>query len=670
MSTTITDVTELQAMEDDLDGDYVLGNNIDASATSTWNGGLGFAPIGRGTNVYSYSYPESDDFGYAGQSGSWTIYPADGVYYDKVDEEDSDGDSTYIQATTNGDIALLAFDATALDLPDEATNIRLYLKVRLRNTASGTSYTQGMLNIDGTEYLVGSNQSQTSTSWTLKTWSIPDYPLFGFEGWTVGQVFSLATAGIGVKVSDASPDVRITQIYLQIAYDLIFTGTFDGAEYTISDLYINRPTEYNVGLFGYADLSTIEDVTLSGVDITGYDYTGGLLGWAGGCTIANCHTAGSVNGGSYAYEVCGLIGETDENDDGGTDTTLENCSSTCTVTGTDDEYDCNKYGGLIGECDKTSVTECYATGNVSDADDYAGGLIGYANSVDILNCYARGNVTGNISIGGLVGRATSNTTITNCFSTGAPIGNDDVGGLVGYTTITAINSFWDTTTSGTETSDGGTGYATATMLLFATYGNAGWDIGQADATRNDGYPFLSWEIDESATIWQIFGEVTYSISSSVNFPDLMDDKGRHPKNARVRAYRVDTHSLVDEQYTDHNGTVTFDKLPAGVDVIFLATWGGISQPDKQRWFFLQVYDVDGGGTGAGTAAGALSNLGLGTEDSPQFTAVNLGHDSDTTITRVDSGRIAIEGVNIVRSAGTVADNEIVRFSGTTGDLVK
>ena len=45
MATIITDVTELQAMENDLAGDYELGNDIDASATSGWNGGLGFAPI-------------------------------------------------------------------------------------------------------------------------------------------------------------------------------------------------------------------------------------------------------------------------------------------------------------------------------------------------------------------------------------------------------------------------------------------------------------------------------------------------------------------------------------------------------------------------------------------------------------------------------------------------
>ena len=496
----------------------------------------------------------------------------------------------------------------------------------------------------------------------------------GTEGdpWIVGDVDDLQAVGdqityllsehykLGSDIDASETETwNINNGFIPIGfYGTPFSGTFDGAEYTISDLYINR-TSINqpVGLFGETQTAIVKDVTLADASIIGEDNVGVLIGEAYGTTVSGCHSTGSVK--AIDNYVGGIVGFA--NHYGGIPTTITDCSSSCAVSG--DDY----AGGVNGYSITATISECYASGAITTTDDYAGGIVGTTFGT-VSNCYARGSVTGDQYVGGLIGL--NYGTVSDCFSTGAPTGNNDVGGLIGANSGTATNCFWDTTTSGTETSDGGTGYATATMLLFATYGNATWDIGQADATRNDGYPFLSWEIDESATVWQIFGEGTYSITTSANFPDLMDNKGRHPKNARVRAYRVDTHSLVDEQYTDHNGTVTFSELPAGVDVIFLATWGGISQPDKQRWFFLQVYDVDGGGTGAGTAAGALSNLGLGTEDSPQFTAVNLGHASDTTITRVDSGRIAIEGVNIVRSAGTVADNEIVRFSGTTGDLVK
>lgn len=48
----ITNVSELQEMNQSLSSYYILGNDIDASATSGWNGGLGFLPIGNFTTDY------------------------------------------------------------------------------------------------------------------------------------------------------------------------------------------------------------------------------------------------------------------------------------------------------------------------------------------------------------------------------------------------------------------------------------------------------------------------------------------------------------------------------------------------------------------------------------------------------------------------------------------
>ena len=57
MATPITNLAELQAMNDDLTDDYILSNDIDASATQgvDWGegGGVGFKPIG--TNVAPFT---------------------------------------------------------------------------------------------------------------------------------------------------------------------------------------------------------------------------------------------------------------------------------------------------------------------------------------------------------------------------------------------------------------------------------------------------------------------------------------------------------------------------------------------------------------------------------------------------------------------------------------
>ncbi len=80
-----------------------------------------------------------------------------------------------------------------------------------------------------------------------------------------------------------------------------------------------------------------------------------------------------------------------------------------------------------------------------------------------------------------------------------------------------------------------------------------------------------------------------------------------------------------------------------------------------------------GGTGASTAANAATNFGLGTGDSPQFAALNLGHASDTTLGRVSAGDISVEGKLIYRADGTdvpIADGGTNASSfGTTNGLV-
>lgn len=62
-----------------------------------------------------------------------------------------------------------------------------------------------------------------------------------------------------------------------------------------------------------------------------------------------------------------------------------------------------------------------------------------------------------------------------------------------------------------------------------------------------------------------------------------------------------------------------------------------------------------------SAAAQATTLGLGTGDSPQFTAINLGHASDTTITRVSAGLIAVEGVNLLRTGDVTGFDPSKRY---------
>lgn len=82
------------------------------------------------------------------------------------------------------------------------------------------------------------------------------------------------------------------------------------------------------------------------------------------------------------------------------------------------------------------------------------------------------------------------------------------------------------------------------------------------------------------------------------------------------------------------------------------------------------------------ASGTLTNctglpqagtVGLTTADSPQFTGINLGHASDTTLTRVSAGVVAVEGSNVLLASGLGSitqayDADIPTVSASQGEM--
>ena len=59
---------------------------------------------------------------------------------------------------------------------------------------------------------------------------------------------------------------------------------------------------------------------------------------------------------------------------------------------------------------------------------------------------------------------------------------------------------------------------------------------------------------------------------------------------------------------------------------------------------------------------ARNNIGVGSADSPHFTAIEIGHATDTTLARSGAGDLTVEGNAIYRAAGT----DVVVADGGTG----
>ncbi|SVB87072.1 uncharacterized protein METZ01_LOCUS239926, partial [marine metagenome] len=303
-----------------------------------------------------------------------------------------------------------------------------------------------------------------------------------------------------------------------------FSGTYDGDNYLITDLSINKPVGVYIGLFGVvqdngfggADIKNLGLVNVNVIAVIDYDpHVGGLFGYIYNSSIDNCYVTGNIS--STEDGNTGLLAAV--NNLG----TVTNSYSSGTISAQDGK----NVGGLIGHNYKGTIQNCFSTGSVI-ANNKVGGLVGvsYGDGTTfplIENSYSRCDVTASTyeNVGGFIGaNGWNGGTINNCYSMGTVIfgnsGNwDQAGGFAGCNTPTDntfINaSFWDIDSSGQSTGIGYgsgdlTGNTTSQMKTLSTFTDAGWDFfGEStngnddfwaiDVNHNDGYPYLTSTIN-------------------------------------------------------------------------------------------------------------------------------------------------------------------------------
>jgi len=113
-----------------------------------------------------------------------------------------------------------------------------------------------------------------------------------------------------------------------------FTGTFDGGIYVIRNLFINRPEEREIGLFGNTNGATIRNVGIVDANVTGEMVVGGLVGFTIETTVDICYVTGDIR--TEGSHVGALIGYNGRN------SIVTDCYVRGTVEGS------HEVGGLIG----------------------------------------------------------------------------------------------------------------------------------------------------------------------------------------------------------------------------------------------------------------------------------------------------------------------------------
>ena len=248
-----------------------------------------------------------------------------------------------------------------------------------------------------------------------------------------------------------------------------FSGEFNGNYKTISNLTIEGENANEIlGFFGcVCDGGVVKSLRLENCNISGDDTAGMLAGYIWEqVLICDCHVSGNVSGGD---EVGGLIGECENS-------SIIRCASEGAVAGA------NSVGGLVGFFDGYSfayniregfILNSYASCSVN-ADQYVGGLIGVCYAGVIANCYASGHVNGVSDANGLIG-IVDNGSVRCCFW------NKDTSGQ----------------TEGTACGYGGEGITSAEMSQQSTFTSEGWIFSEAENAftgvwymPDEGFPVL------------------------------------------------------------------------------------------------------------------------------------------------------------------------------------
>ena len=213
-----------------------------------------------------------------------------------------------------------------------------------------------------------------------------------------------------------------------------FTGTFEGNNYTIEDLIVDRSGDSYIGLFGGILNSQIKNITLKNSDVTGFARTGSLVGYVkGDSTLENCHTVScDVNGGMMTGGLVGNIWE-----DNGNYPYIVSSSSSGYVNSRGGGTSAI-VGGLVGLCNG-NIYRSYSLCDVDSIpkNDGAGGDVGGLCGVHwgslISECFSTGHIyeEENTKVGGLVGKTEHDSDIENCFTTSIIEGPSVLGGITG-----------------------------------------------------------------------------------------------------------------------------------------------------------------------------------------------------------------------------------------------
>ena len=219
---------------------------------------------------------------------------------------------------------------------------------------------------------------------------------------------------------------------------LTFSGTVDGNNFALSNLYVTNNATSFTGLFGQVTSATIKNIKLANPTISAQADAGCIAGGLlSSSLILNCHATG-VNISGTGANIGGLVGSLLG------DSTISKSSSDGSVSGF------QQIGGIVGApYDKATISECYSGGTVTGSV-HVGGIAGYSafaftpnRTILVNNCYSRANLNStNGPVGGIFGGSSAVLVVKNSYATGFITSGGTSGGILGgIGGVTATNNY-------------------------------------------------------------------------------------------------------------------------------------------------------------------------------------------------------------------------------------
>ncbi|WP_051453354.1 two-partner secretion domain-containing protein [Hydrogenovibrio kuenenii] len=270
---------DLQGISGNLAGNYVLGANIDASATSSWNGGTGFSAIGT-VSTHSYFTGKLDGLGHT--ISHLTI-------------NDSSSSAKGIFATTSGatiqNLGLANFNITG------SANIGALVGYAMSTTISNVHVSNTQITATGTANAGGIagqaiNNGKISHSYVDNTVNI-SAPLASNVGGLVGN-----------NASRINESYSQAQVKGKISVGGLIGKNANAIKNSYATGSVNSTNGYVGGLVGLnvrsSDWTTTGSITNSyasgSVTSTATTYVGGLVGQLSQGTVSNSFWDTSVTG--------------------------------------------------------------------------------------------------------------------------------------------------------------------------------------------------------------------------------------------------------------------------------------------------------------------------------------------------------------------------------------